>query len=56
MRKLNASVLKWDVKSRYTINPIILDGKNVNQSAVFDFLNFAEFVNSTLTNHIIPKL
>lgn len=46
----------WCVKSRYTINPIILDGKNVNENLVFEFLGFAQLVNSNLTNHIIPKL
>jgi hypothetical protein len=59
--KLNNQNIKglfknWCVKSRYTINPIILNGKDVNETAVFDFLDFAQLVNSNLTNHIIPKL
>ncbi len=59
--KLNNATTKtlfknWCVKSRYTINPVILSGNTVNQSAVFDFLDFAQLVNTNLTNHIIPKL
>jgi hypothetical protein len=45
----------WCVKSRYTIHPIILNGSNVNEKNVFEFLDFANLVNTNLTNHIIPK-